>query len=428
MEQKTPDEPLERPFAALKRQADGSFNDDDLVKILTTSIEDVAGSYGANRVPNILRSVEILGIIQARTWNMASLNEFREFAGLTRHATFEDINPDPEVVKKLKDLYDSPDFVELYPGLVAEKSKPPMHPGSGLCVNFTTSYAILSDAVGLVRGDRFYTADWTPKNLTNWGFNEPNYDVTVDDGCIMYKLILRAFPNHFKDNSIYAHYPFVIPEENLVIQKSLGRADQYSWDKPAKVPELIVVKSYAAAKKILEDKVNWKVTWGEAITFLTSSPKKTYGVDFCLAGDNPPNAASRIMVKKGLYPNDWYSNVRNFYEQTTLKLLKSNGYRVPGKNVYQVDIVRDVSNLVNARFAASVFSLPIKTEDQPRGIYTEQELYQVLTICFICIFFNVSFYPSQSGSTIADICHSLMLRRASRSSREPICSLNNWVN
>ena len=44
-----------------------------------------------------------------------------------------------------------------------------MSPGSGLCVNYTTSRAILSDAVSLIRGDRFYTVDYTPKNITNWG-------------------------------------------------------------------------------------------------------------------------------------------------------------------------------------------------------------------------------------------------------------------
>ena len=126
MEANTPKDPFERPFAGLKRQADGTFNDDDLVEILESSIEDVAGSFGANRVPKILKSVEILGIIQARSWNIASLNEFREFAGLKKHATFEDINPDPEVAEKLKNLYDHPDYVELYPGLVAEKAKPPM--------------------------------------------------------------------------------------------------------------------------------------------------------------------------------------------------------------------------------------------------------------------------------------------------------------
>jgi hypothetical protein len=69
----------------------------------------------------------------------------------------------------LRQLYDAPDSVELYPGLVVEKPKPPMVPGSGLCVNFTTSWAILADAVALVRGDRFLTTDYTPDKLTNWG-------------------------------------------------------------------------------------------------------------------------------------------------------------------------------------------------------------------------------------------------------------------
>ena len=81
-------------------------------------------------------------------------------------------------------------------------------------------------------------------------FNEVQYDTSVDDGAVLYKLILRAFPNHFKGNSVYAHFPFVIPEENLVILKELGRADKYSWAKPKRIPDLIVVKSYAAAKKV----------------------------------------------------------------------------------------------------------------------------------------------------------------------------------
>ncbi|KAK0117789.1 hypothetical protein ONS95_012115 [Cadophora gregata] len=388
MEANTPKDPFERPFAGLKRQADGTFNDDELVKILQSSVEDVAGSFGANRVPKILKSVEILGIIQARSWNIASLNEFREFAGLKKHATFEDINPDPKVAEKLKNLYDHPDYVELYPGLVAEKAKPPMSPGSGLCVNFTTSYAILSDAVGLVRGDRFYTTDYTPRNLTNWGYNEVQFDRAVDDGCVFYKLILRAFPKHFKGDSIYAHYPLVIPEENLVIMKSLNRADKYNWEKPSRAPETVVVKSYTAAKNILGDKVNWKVTAGDGIQYMTSQPKKANGADFALSGDSPVNESSRNLIKKGLYPKDWQSEVKKFYEQTTTELLEEYSFKVPGKNAYQVDIVRDIANLVSARFAASVFSLPIKTEESPRGIYTEQELYQVLALCSINISHN----------------------------------------
>ena len=96
----------------------------------------------------------------------------------------------------------------------------------------------------------------------------------MDDGAVFYKLILRAFPHNFKDNSIYAHFPLVIPSENLEILKSRGRADKYSWGKAAPVPGLIVVKSYAAAKNILDDKANWKVIWGDALIFSPVSQRE----------------------------------------------------------------------------------------------------------------------------------------------------------
>ncbi len=61
------------------------------------------------------------------------------------------------VADQLRHLYEHPDFVELYPGLVAEEAKKPMVPGVGIAPTFTISRAVLSDAVALVRGDRFYT-------------------------------------------------------------------------------------------------------------------------------------------------------------------------------------------------------------------------------------------------------------------------------
>lgn len=67
-------------------------------------------------------------------------------------------------------LYEHPDDIELYPGLQAEEAKTPFIPGSGLCPGFTISTAILSDAVALVRGDRFYAVDYSPANLTNFGY------------------------------------------------------------------------------------------------------------------------------------------------------------------------------------------------------------------------------------------------------------------
>ena len=88
---------------------------------------------------------------------VASLNEFRKFFGLKTHDTFESINPDPEISDLLRKLYDSPDMVELYPGLFVEDAKPRRDPGSGFNAPYTVGRAVLSDAVTLVRGDRFYT-------------------------------------------------------------------------------------------------------------------------------------------------------------------------------------------------------------------------------------------------------------------------------
>ena len=87
----------------------------------------------------------------------ASLNEFREFFGLKRHEKMTDINPNPDIARILEDLYTSPDMVELYPGLFIEDAKPMMATGCGICPPYSVGRAILSDAVTLVRSDRFNT-------------------------------------------------------------------------------------------------------------------------------------------------------------------------------------------------------------------------------------------------------------------------------
>ena len=43
MEREMPADPTKRPFARLKRGEDGKFADDDLVRIMTSGIESVAG-------------------------------------------------------------------------------------------------------------------------------------------------------------------------------------------------------------------------------------------------------------------------------------------------------------------------------------------------------------------------------------------------
>jgi linoleate 10R-lipoxygenase len=81
----------------------------------------IIGSFGPRNVPKALRAVEILGIIQARKWGCGSLNELRKFFNLKPYDTFEEINSDPYIADQLRHLYEHPDFVELYPGIIAEE-------------------------------------------------------------------------------------------------------------------------------------------------------------------------------------------------------------------------------------------------------------------------------------------------------------------
>ena len=89
---------------------------------------------------------------------VASLNEFRTFFGLEPHTSFESVNPDKEIQMALQDLYDSPDMIEMYPGIFVEELKrsEDFKP-SGVGFPATAGRGVLSDAVTLVRSDRFYT-------------------------------------------------------------------------------------------------------------------------------------------------------------------------------------------------------------------------------------------------------------------------------
>lgn len=372
-EHKLPRDPHKRPFAGLQRNAEGKYNDDELVEIITESIEDIAGNFGPNNVPKCLKAITVLGIQQARTWNLGSLNEFRKFFGLKPHDTFEDICQEPEVADHLRNLYEHPEYVEMYPGLISEDAKAPMVPGAGITPTFTISRAILSDAVALVRGDRFYTIDYSPKTLTHWGYCEVQYDMAVQQGCVLYKLFLRAFPNHFKTNSIYAHAPMTIPSENRVIMKNLGRESHYSWDRPGRLASRIDLASYKAAKYVLEQQKIFNVDWQEPLIWLMGRS----GGDYAFSATSPFQAVES-------YPSGWKQKVNDFYEHITLKLLHEKSCKIAGRP--QVDITRDVGNLAHVHFAATLFGLPLKTADHPHGVYTEHELYAVLTILFVTIF------------------------------------------
>lgn len=99
--------------------------------------------------PSALAPIEIAGIMQARNLRCCYFNEFRKFLKLVPMGTFEDFSEKVEVQQALKELYGTPDKVELYAGLMVERSKV-----TGLRLPYTMGRAILSDAVNLLRNGK----------------------------------------------------------------------------------------------------------------------------------------------------------------------------------------------------------------------------------------------------------------------------------
>ena len=365
-----------------ERNAHGTFEDSDLIKILADATEDVACSFGPRNVPVVMRLIDIMGMKQARKWRVATLNEFRKFFKLEPHQHFSDITKDEDVARSLETLYTHPDYVELYPGLVAEDAKKPMSPGSGLCPGYTVSRTILADAVALTRGDRFYTIDYTPANLTNWGWNQVRSDTDVAAGGVIYNLLMRALPFWYRGNSVYAMYPFTVPDENELILGSLGTKDNYDFSRPSYKGLPTVLSTWEGVTGVLADQTRYSVPWGPHIKQLT-------GNDYMLGVDTDAGTVQRSEVAHAIdCPVNGLEQVRLFYEELTTELIETRSDKLRGE-WYQLDAVRDVLNPSHAIFVARMFHMPLKEPGDMRIGATVDDLYLAFSVLFAYVFLDL---------------------------------------
>lgn len=124
-------------------------------------------------------------------------------------------------------------------------------------IAYTISRAILADAIALTRGDRFFTADYTPHNMTAWGFADcqrvpsaPGYGSTLG------RLLLRTLPNHYAPDSTYTWFPLMTPKAMGRILTNLGDSALYDMGKPAPTMDVPEVRTYSDAAQVLGGKFN----------------------------------------------------------------------------------------------------------------------------------------------------------------------------
>jgi hypothetical protein len=177
------------------------------------------------------------------------------------------------------------------------------------------------------------TKDYTHSNLTNWGITEVAPDYENLGGARMSQLILNAFPNHFKFNSVYAMQPFYTPDASRKIFEKLGTADLYSFDAPASHSTIIPIGTHAALKAVLSDNKNFKVPWGAKMASLES---------YMLASDSEETAKQRELVGECIYGVDGaLQKFAEYSKEITLKLLQQEAYELGRKGAHQVDVVKE---------------------------------------------------------------------------------------
>ncbi|KIW06011.1 uncharacterized protein PV09_03192 [Verruconis gallopava] len=353
--------PKDWTFGGLKRGANGSFNNDDLAKIIKDCIEEPAHAFGAHGTPKSLKMVDILGQLQAREhFNVCTLNEFRNYLNLKSYESFEEWNEDPAVARAAELLYGHIDNLELYPGLMAECTKPAM-PGSGVCPGQTTGRGILDDAVALVRGDRFLSYDFNSNTLTQWGAAKlQNAAHGGAYGGVLPNLLFAALPGEWSGTGTYGLLPFYTPEAAKGIVMGNKVADKYEFGRPSNDLDLVSIQTSAGCRAVLQDRDSFRVM-PQPVVRPTVDPS-------CL---NP----------KILFESNFEQSASAFFSATVKKLIQKHSLHFRKKN--QIDIVRDVTNIAPILWLADRFALPLKTSEHPKGVLTIYETFTAYMIIFM---------------------------------------------
>ncbi|KAJ9608759.1 hypothetical protein H2200_006530 [Cladophialophora chaetospira] len=371
-------------FGDLKRGPDGSFDDADLGRLIKDCIEEPAHAFGANGTPASLKVVDLMGQLQAREiFNACTLNEFRKYLNLTAYKSFSEWNPDPEVSRAAELLYGHIDNLELYPGLQAECTKPPM-PGSGVCPGQTTGRGILDDAVALVRGDRFLTYDFNSNTLTNWGVSKLADLPGGTYGGILAKLLFNGLPGEFIGTSTYALLPFYTPEAVKGILEGNKVIAKYDLKRPASnAMKLVGIHTQEGVKKAFEDRDTFHVMYQAAIRNCTD------GHEFMIGWDDQARHDPRsVILHKAFFEENFERNLSQYFRETVRSLIQKSTLKYPDHR-RSIDIVRDVCNVTPIMWIARRFAIPIKDAAHPRGLVTIPELFDMYLVLFMYQSFNI---------------------------------------
>lgn len=188
--------------------------------------------------------------------------------------------------------------------------------------------------------------DYSPRTLTQFGFNEVATDMDVAKGGVLYRVFMRAFPGWYDYNSVFALFPLTVPSENKRILTGLGSMSAYSFEPPSAPKRPCILTTARSARGILTNALASRVVWDKAVCGLTGGS---------LPAEHRVNAAATDkLLKQAIYDDvpKGLEEIWNFYVKRTTQLIGEAACKF--NNISQVDIVREY--LLISRVADAVFS------------------------------------------------------------------------
>jgi cytochrome P450 len=311
-----------------------------------------------------------------------TIQRFRRYLNLKAYDNFEAWNPDKEVARAAELLYGHIENLELYPGLMAECTKPPIA-GSGVCPGQTTGRGILDDAVALVRGDRFLSYDFNSNTLTQWGAASLQETTPGAYGGMLPRLLFKGLPTAFTGTSPYVLLPFYTPEASKSILKGNKQLEKYNLQRPASSMDIIDIQTQQGCRQAFEDRDSLQVMYQASIRNCTN------GKDFMIGWDDAKRHDERSRIlHDAFFEEGFEKNVSEFFRANVKKLIEKNSLSFT-KGRRSIDIVRDVTNIAPILWLADRFAIPLKTEQQPHGVYSVFEVFEAYLPMFMYQNFNV---------------------------------------
>jgi len=238
----------------------------------------------------------------------------------------------------------------------------------------------------LIRGDRYYTTDFSPTNLTTWGYQDTQRDPNNGGfGGELPKLLMRHLPRHYPFNSVYGCFPFFTPEKMKQSLTRQGIDSRYTFTRPVATRIPKVLNTFTGIKHVFNDSSRFHTVYD------MSGLGNGYG--FMLVFDQAAkHDADKALALHALFSaKNSLEEYRAWYRDSVVQKIKERSWKYEGVPGTYVDIVNDVINATSVHWAADrMCGLPLKTKENPRGLFTEQEIYDMFSTLFQLTFLSIS--------------------------------------